>query len=73
MAFRIFSAYVKNTLISGLFFLPIVLLSSRKWLIDDTIAFVLLGWFLGWMISALFKAAKIITRGAASVILKDDR
>lgn len=71
MLFRIFAAYVRNTLISGLFFLPIVLFSSHEWVIDDTIAFLFLGWFLGWMISSLFKAAKITADYAASVITKD--
>jgi len=67
---KIFEAYVKNTLVSGIFFLPIVMFSERAWTTDDTIAFLMLGWFLGWILTALFSAGTIVTKDAAKT-LKD--
>lgn len=53
---RIISAYVRNTTISGLLFLPLAIFSDRAWTTEDTISFFTLGWLLGWMISAIVMA-----------------
>lgn len=61
---RILSAYVRNTLIAGLFFLPIILYSDRVWTTDDTAAFVTFAWFLGWLLRSLFLAGVHTTKAA---------
>jgi hypothetical protein len=65
---NLFAAYVKNSIVAGIFFMPIVVFSDREWVIDDTIAFVMFGWFLGWLLSALFLAGTVVTKDAVKTL-----
>ena len=64
--------YAINTLIAGVFFVPIVIYNyytgGHALNEDDIIAFFMLGWFLGWMLKAMFSTGVSTSKDAIEAV-----